>query len=171
MSINKIYDNLDKMNFEATGSILRILKNIYSNTISRERKIIKESEVIGFIESVDNLEARPLTEFDRLESEDLQTLENIIKYGVNLNGMKADMLNESFLRIANESKVKIESLIGKLKRIKQKRAALDLWDDEYIKFAICEKFINYDKIDFNLVPSPNLNVNTSQGVLTLPIIF
>ena len=169
MSINKIYDNLNKIEIEAEGLVFRILKSLYTSALSKERKIGKESEVISFIESLEHLEYLDLTEFDRLESEDLQKIENIIKYSINLNGFRSDFLNEQFLLIANQSKVKIESLIGKLKRIKQKRAALDLWDDEYIKFAICEKFINYDSLEFSLVPSPNLNVNTSQGVLTLPV--
>jgi len=169
MSINKIFDQNNKIAIAGRNILISVFKNLYTNTISREKSIMKESEFFSFLDTVENLDYDHISEFDLLNEEDLQKVENTIKYALNLNGYKSDLLSSEFIAIVNQNKIKLESLISKLKRLKQKKAALDLWDDEYIKYAMSEKFINYDEIGYDLVPSPNLNLNTKQGVLTLPI--
>jgi hypothetical protein len=56
-----------------------------------------------------------------------------------------------------------------MKRVRQKKAALDLWDREKAKWVVAEKFFNFDLLSTSDSGSQILAVDTVEGIATLPI--
>lgn len=169
MSINKIYTNEEKIQTQKFNFLLDKFSEAIRAGYSLEEDIFIEGQVIDYIESIDNLSYKRLTEFDLFLEKDIVNTENIIKNALDVNRVQSFLLENVFLSNFNQSRMSTESIIGKIKRIKQKLAALDVWNNEFIKFVISEKFINFDNIGFNMISGNQCNVDTVQGVLTLPV--
>lgn len=169
MSINRIYQNTNELEFEKYNFIISKFSMQIKNAIDIEKQIINEGHVIEYIDSLEDLIYEELSEFSQFRSRDFILNENKIKDSLDLSRLQCEILRKRFLSYYNESQIIVNGLIGKIKRIKQKQAAIDLWDDNYIKYVVSEKFRNFDNLDFNFVSGNKLNVETDQGVLTLPI--
>jgi hypothetical protein len=170
MSINKVYKNKNNLDFIKYDFLINKFKRDLSSNFSNEKQIAKESNIIKYIEEVLNIDLDELTEFHQLELKDIVMTENIIKDNVGLGIAQVNFINSKFGKYNNEIKLLLNGIIGKIKRIKQKESALNLWDDVFVKFAIAEKFNNFDQIDFSMVSGNKLNLEVDQGVLTLPIV-
>ena len=169
MSINRIYENINELEFEKYNFIISKFSIQMKGALTIEKLIINEGHIIDYIDSLDSLEYKELTEFDQFRSRDIILTENTIKDSLDLSRLQAVILRKRFLNYYNESVIGLNSIIGKIKRIKQKQAALDLWDDNYVKYCVSEKFNNMDNLKYNFVSGKKLNVEVKQGVLTLPI--
>lgn len=170
MSINKIYKNKNNLDFIKYDFLINKFKRDLNSNFSNEKQIAKESNIIKYIEEVLNIDLDELTEFNQLELKDIVMTENIIKDNVGLGIAQVNFINSKFGKYNNEIKLLLNGIIGKIKRIKQKESALNLWDDVFVKFAIAEKFNNFDQINFSMVSGSKLNLEVDQGVLTLPVI-
>lgn len=82
---------------------------------------------------------------------------------------KIEKLAELFLKHFNSQNIALLELSGKLKRVKQKQAVLDIWGTDNAKYVFGERFFNLDAINNTYVSLEECNVDTDQGVLTLPI--
>ena len=169
MSINKVFNQSKALDFEKYNFMLNKFDQVLVNSYSMEESVYKEGEVFDYIQSLEDLERFVITEFSQFRSRDLVLNENIIKDSFDISQIQTVFLRRLFISNFNETKILVEGIVGKIKRIKQKQAALDLWDDNYIKYAISEKFNNFDNLKYNLVSGEKLEVNTTQGVLTLPV--
>ena len=169
MSINRIYQNVDELQFEKYNFIISKFSVQMRGALTIEKLIVNEGHVIDYIDSLDSLEYKELTEFNQFRSRDIILTENTIKDSLDLSRLQAQILRKRFLSYHNESKIALDAIVGKVKRIKQKQAALDLWNNNYIKYCVSEKFNNMDNIKYNFVSGKKLNVEVKQGVLTLPI--
>tara|TARA_A100001201_G_C4096553_1_gene204059 strand:- start:3599 stop:6604 length:3006 start_codon:yes stop_codon:yes gene_type:complete len=169
MSINKVYKNKNNLDFVRYDLLINKFKRDLSSNLSNEKHIAKESNIIKYIEEVLKVDLDELTEFHQLELKDIVMVENIIKDNVSLGIAQVNFINSKFGKYNNEIKLLLNGIIGKIKRIKQKESALNLWDDVFVKYAIAEKFNNFDQIDFSMVSGNKLNLEVDQGVLTLPI--
>ena len=170
MSINKIYKNKGNLDFVKYDHLINKFKRDLGTNFSNEKQIIKEGNIIKYIEDILNIDLDELTEFEQLTLKDIVMTENIIKDNLSVGIVQFNFLNLKFAKYNNEIKLLLNGIIGKIKRIKQKESALNLWDDVFIKYAICEKFNNFDQIDFSMISGNKLNLEVDQGVLTLPII-
>lgn len=170
MSINKIYKTKNNLEFIKYDFLISKFKRELESNFSNEKQIAKEGNIIRYIEEVSEMNIEELTEFDQLRLSDIVMTENVIKDNVSVGISQVNFLNSKFTKYNNEVKVLLNGIIGKMKRIKQKEAALNLWDDVFVKYAICEKFNNFDQIDFSMISGEKLNLETNQGVLTLPVV-
>lgn len=170
MSINKLYKKKQNLDFIKYDFLISKFKRDLDSNVSNEKQIVKESNIIQYIENVLDMEIEELTEFEQLRLKDIVMTENIIKDNVSINTVQINFINAKFAKYNNETKLLLNGILGKIKRIKQKEAALNLWDDVFVKYAIAEKFNNFDQIDFSLVSGNKLNVEVDQGVMTLPIV-
>ena len=170
MSINKVYKNKNNLDFIKYDFLINKFRRDLSSNFSNEKQIAKEGNIIKYIENVLNVDLDELTEFHQLELKDTVMTENIIKDNVGLGISQVNFINSKFGKYNNEIKLLLNGIIGKIKRIKQKESALNLWDDVFVKFAIAEKFNNFDQIDFSMVSGNKLNLEVDQGVLTLPVV-
>ncbi len=82
---------------------------------------------------------------------------------------KMQKLAELFLKHFNSQNIALLELSGKLKRVKQKQAVLDLWGTDNAKYVFGDRFFNLDGVDNTYVSLEECNVDTDQGVVTLPI--
>lgn len=169
MSINKIFSNRDAITYIKYNMIFSKFSQQLNSSSSIEKKIARESTVLKYIENLDNMEFEELTEFDQLRLKEVTMVENLIKDSLAVSNAQSDYLLSETIRNSNEITILLNGVIGKIKRIKQKQAVLDLWDDSFVKYAFSEKFYNYDQIDFSLISGNKMNLETKQGVLTLPI--
>lgn len=83
--------------------------------------------------------------------------------------IKLRQLTNIFLRHFNLNQIQLNAIMGKLKRIYQKKSTLGLWNDGEAKFVLAESFTNLDNLSADLVSVEPLAVNTADGILTLPI--
>lgn len=169
MSINKIFSNKDAITYIKYNMIFSKFGQQLNSSSSIEKKIAREGTVLKYIESLDKMEFEELTEFDQLRLKEVTLVENLIKDSLAISNAQSDYLLSESTKNSNEITILLNGVIGKIKRIKQKQAALDLWDDSFVKYAFSEKFYNYDQIDYSLISGNKMNLETKQGVLTLPI--
>ena len=169
MSINKIFSNNETLDYIKYNMILGRFGQQLNSSSSVEKQIIRESVALKYIEKLDNLSFEELTEFDQLRIKEITMVENLIKDSLAVSSAQSDFLLSQSVKNSNEITILLNGVIGKIKRIKQKQAALDLWDDSFVKYAFSEKFNNFDQIDYSLISGNKLSLETKQGVLTLPI--
>lgn len=171
MALNTISDRSHVMDIQALVSMLEQFLVGWRNTRTVEDKLIIESRTIEFFErilanelifpSVSSLENPHLGSYAK------QRLD--VKYKTNMHLARINKLVELYISNYNNKVKTLMELSGALKRVRQKKAALDLWDREKAKWVIAEKFLNLDNISVDNSVSRTMNVDTSQGVLTLPI--
>jgi len=84
----------------------------------------------------------------------------------NITKLKA--LTQMYLELYNNQQLALLELTGRLRRAKQKKAVLALWDDNLFKHVVAEGFLNLDKLNTAHGTGSRCWVDTMQGVLTLP---
>lgn len=86
-----------------------------------------------------------------------------------LNSAKIQRLSETFLTRFNSQQMALMELTSMMKRIRQKRASLTLWTRDKARHVLAEHFLNFDALDSRFTSITECDVDTNQGVLTLPI--
>jgi hypothetical protein len=84
---------------------------------------------------------------------------------------KLEKLAQTYIDSYNTKVKQLLEITGSLKRVRQKKAALDLWDREKAKWVLAEKFLNFDFLSTSDVGEQVLDVDTTEGIATLPIKF
>ena len=77
-------------------------------------------------------------------------------------------LADLYISYYNSEQLKLLELQGKLRRVQQKRSALSLWDNDF-KYVLSDRFLNQDWLTLSYVSGTPCNIDTAQGLLTLPI--
>jgi hypothetical protein len=92
------------------------------------------------------------------------------EYGLLLRSTleKSRRVYEQFVTYFNTTQVTTHALIGRMRRIRQKRAALENWGDYGAKYVLADHFYNLDFLDWRFSPGKSLSTDLGQGVLTLP---
>tara|TARA_B100000131_G_scaffold315009_1_gene352751 strand:- start:12201 stop:15371 length:3171 start_codon:yes stop_codon:yes gene_type:complete len=171
MSINTIADRKHEAEISALLTILNKFISRWKAANTIEDKIIIESQAVKYFEKLLNNELG-LPEVSALShpnSDQFGEARTSAKYKTDMCVTRLTKLSEMYIRNFN-TKVKIlMELTGSLKRVRQKKAALDLWDREKAKWVIAEKFLNLDNINSTYSGATILNADVSQGILTLPV--
>jgi hypothetical protein len=177
MSLNAIRDKKYQIQIEAAKKVLALygtglgtLRQTLLNTRSEEEKAVVEAEIIDTLEK---LFAQTFSlsgiEGQELSYTDVQAFTNGLAILDTYRSECLNALGRLYVDYYNAHQMAMMDLSGKHKRIRQKKAVLDLWTDTEDKWAIAEKFLNGDVIDSSLISQPMCSVDTNQGYLTLPV--
>ena len=171
MALNTISDRTHIMDVDALTTTLNRFINVWRGTRTIEEKLIVESRTIEFFQRIlANELALPNVSSLETPSIDSFSKERIdVQLKTNMHMSRINKLVELYISNYNNKVKTLIELAGALKRVRQKKAALDLWDREKAKWVIAEKFLNMDNISTSNSGSRIMNVDTSQGILTLPI--
>lgn len=137
-----------------------------------EQRLLVESESITLFDRLINLDI----ELDELlagrhpEIYEINTVYGNGLYLLRVNIAKLTSIAQLYLQHFNTQQFSIMELIGKLKRINQKKSSLGLWNTNDTKYVLSEKFLNYDNLSANYSAAAACDVDTNQGILTLPVI-
>lgn len=171
MSSNDFFKVEDEINLFLYKSIVSRFKNARNEQSSLEETLNVEGKCISYVNDVAKKSFEKfvkLTEFDQLEmnSHGYNIKYTNRKYFNNLTIV--NLLEDKYIEIMNHINTLTNQVKGKLKRINQKKAALNLWKDN-IAFVYLENFLNSDNLKDTYSKKSKLNIDFSQGVALLPI--
>lgn len=171
MSVNSAINQSYLAEVEALSQLLRRFLQRREGAPTQERKALIEAEAVVLFERLLALDYK----LQEIQAGDYPDYENYREFydmylhlaAVNTNKLRK--LTELFVQHFNSQQYALTDLLGKLKRIRQKRAALALWNNEDAKFVLSEHFLNLDTLDNKFTSDDTCYVDTAQGVLTLPV--
>ena len=171
MSINTAIDRAHVPEVESVISLLSEYILRWQVAPTEERKRLIEAEAIALIDKALN---RELEQYDVLAGNHPEATEIIANYEsykalLRMNAGKLAGLSDLFIKYFNTKQIALMEIIGQLKRVRQKYATLNLWSNANSKFVIGEHFLNWDRLGTNYQSLPVCNIDTNQGLLTLPI--
>ena len=171
MSVNSAIDQNYLAEVEALKQLLGQFIIRRSGASTLERKVLVEAEAVMLFERLLDLDYKlqKVNAGDYPEYDDFSDFYKTYLHLANVNLTKLRKLTETFVQHFNSQQYALTDLLGKLKRIRQKRAALALWNNEDAKFVLSEHFLNLDVLDNRYVSEDTCYVDTAQGVLTLPV--
>ena len=165
--VNKLADSFESIQIE---TVFNKFSSATLDTSTYEEVIKVESQILKYLESLKSIEFKKLTEFSKLEVKDSKTTESLIADGMDTIMLESEIVKARLIQRVNEISAVLQSTFGKIKRLKQMSAALDLWDGNFIKFALCEDFNNYDWISFEGIKNGKMTIDTTQGICLLPVV-
>lgn len=150
--------------------LLQKFSRMWSYASSLEQRLEIETEALGVFEKLLALvyELEDVTQFDHPDLADFTSDFDRAKYFSAVNIAKIKALSQMYLEAYNNQQLSILELTGKIRRAKQKKAVLSLWDDNLFKHVAAEGFFNLDALDTSHSSGSRCWVNTVQGTLTLP---
>lgn len=84
------------------------------------------------------------------------------------NDAKLAEFAQALITRGNNYQLALQEIIGQIKRIKQKHATLNLWNDK-ARFFLANKFHSIEALDFNYTAVEANNIDTNQGLVSLPV--
>jgi hypothetical protein len=171
MSLNTIADRRHEVEIAALLTLLNKFIMRWRGASTIEDKIIIESQTVRYFEKFINNELGlpDVSSLTHPNSDDFGQARIAVKYKTDMCMTRLRKLSEMYIRNFNTKVKLLMELTGSLKRVRQKKAALDLWDREKAKWVIAEKFLNLDNINSTHSGATVLNADVSQGILTLPV--
>lgn len=171
MSLNGVIDQSWLPEVEAIlGLVQKDILN-WKTASTLEERLYVESVALEKVNSLLDfvIEQEDLIAGQRLTLEEVEASYEPYFFMLRVVSLKIRKLGELFLKHFNSQQFALLELSGKLKRVKQKQAVLDLWGTDNAKFVLGERFLNLDKIDNAYVSLEACNINTEQGIVTLPV--
>ena len=171
MSVNSIMHKTFIPELSVLQNLVNRNINLWKKSITIEERLVIESELIELLDKLMNLteEFEKVTPFEHLERSDLQKNRGVSGYALQANLSKLRTLTQLYIDYYNSQQEAIDQVIGSLKRSRQKLSTLRLWDRTKSKFVLSEGFFNTDYVDYNLIATSPLNLNTYGAYCTLPI--
>jgi hypothetical protein len=169
LSLNSLIPKTTLINLEALSVLLIDCIAEWRNAETEDSRLAVEAKVISLIEKVIELdfEFEQVVQGSHLELNELETFYNEYFYIVRANLVRLQSIIRLFIAHSNTRQFITHQLTGRLKRIQQKQASLDIWKEDS-KFAYAERFLNFDNLTTESNNLPLCNVDNKQGVLTLP---
>jgi len=171
MSLNTTIERKWESDISSFVSMVQDFVTRWKSAYTLETRLRIEAEGIAMFEYILN-ETKKYEEVNSLSQPNLEDMgfnKTVNRHRVNLAAARINKLSKSYLNYFNSQQTSLMELIGSLKRVRQKKAALDLWDREKAKWVIAEKFLNFDGLNTDLTSQAQCNVGTVEGILTLPI--
>lgn len=171
MSVNSAINQGYLAEVDALADLLKGFVQRRAGAPTQERKILIEAEAVALFERLLDLDYKlqELQAGDYPDYQDYQEFYDMHLHLAVVNTNKLRKLTELFIQHFNSQQYALADLLGKLKRIRQKRAALALWNNEDAKFVLSEHFLNLDSLDNKFITDDTCHVDTTQGILTLPV--
>jgi len=156
------------------ASLLSLLEGFVSQwnaAPTLERRLLVEAEVVSTFQRLIDMdfEIDPVVAGSHPELQEFRETYSLYTQLLTMNMAKLRRLGELFLQHFNSQQLILLELLGKLKRIKQKEASLALWSDEKAKFVLADHFLNLDWVDTAFTSLPTADIDSAQGLLTLPV--
>ena len=171
MSSNDFFKVEDEINLFLYKSVVKRFKIPKQDAASLEASMEAEGKCISYIKDVveESFEKFvELTEFDQL---------NVNTHGYNIKYINRKYLNNitivnllesKYIEVINHINTLTGQIKAKIKRINQKKSALNLWSDN-IAYIHLEKFLNSDSLKETYSKKSRLQIDYSQGVALLPL--
>jgi len=105
-----------------------------------------------------------------LTIDDYNEPRTMYRYIILMNMVRVRSISEAYIKYINNQRTDLLELYGKIRRIKQKKATLDLWGGGADKYIISESFFNMDSIGTKYINSPACDIDPVSGCLTLPLV-
>lgn len=141
----------------------------WKNSSTQEQRAEVEADVLNMLNKLIDMELSVdlVQQGSHPEMHELNDFYVQYYYLVKANIVKFQSLISLFMNYFNTQQFALQQLLGKIKRIKQKQASLNLWTDE-ANYSFTDKFLNLDYIDTEVSNLNKCFVDTIQGVVTLP---
>lgn len=173
MSLNSLVDQKYVHSVKAFKQLFSSMLPMVQLAPTVEKRLSSEWKIVNTFEELiafNKLSLKQVRATDHLRLYDFNYPRNMFYYILLMNNVRIESVSETYLRYLNNQKTDLLEIYGKIKRIKQKKATLDLWSGEGAKYIISEHFLNLDKVSTKYINSPMCNIDTVAGCLTLPII-
>lgn len=171
MSVNALIDQSHLPEVEALLSLLQQFVARWRSAPTFEQRLLVEAQAVSVFEELLNLSLnlQDVQAGQHPELFEFQETYDVYGHLLRINMAKLRSLAELFLQHFNSQQLQLLELMGKLKRIKQKQASLNLWSDDKAKFVLADHFLNLDWIGTAFTSATAAEVDSTQGLLTLPV--
>jgi hypothetical protein len=169
MSLNAIISQDHLTDLAVLNTLVEEFLGAWQLSGSQEERFLVEQEVIALFESIMNgmPQMRDVAPGSNLEIHDNEEFYNNTSRWIRANSAKINLLRNQMDKYIASHDTLFTQLAGQMRRIKQKSAALSLWDREIIKYVVAESFTNYDQISSRFSSSKLLVISPDEGVATL----
>lgn len=171
MSLNLLIDEKYLIEVQSLTNALREFFTQWQYSSTQEQRSLLESQALSLFERLNDLDIQfqqvSAGDFQQYEELDAAYTEQRLFIELTLNKLRG--LVNAFINKVNSREITLLQLAGKKKRVYQKLASSRLWSTDEAKFVFGEKFLTWSGLDTSLVNGEALDVNTDQGVATLPV--
>ncbi len=142
-----------------------------SNVDTLEEQLLIEAEALEMFRSIIEQDTmlNEVTRFDHPDKVDLESAYGMYELIEKANNLRIQKLMEMALTRENNQMFATTELLGQVRRIQQKHAVLNLWENEKTRYFTGNKFLTTDGLDTRFTSLDPCDINTTQGILTLPI--
>lgn len=171
MSLNSLIDTQYLQELQVLAATLEKLIPRWRAAGTLEDQLLVESEAMDLYDRLSRYDYN-LGEVSVLDNPELQNFRSAYQdYEILLNSTRArfQKLSETFLRHFNSHNIALMEVDGKYRSIKQKQAALGLWDGKARKI-VATHFRNLRNLDSSYAQDEQLYVDTDQGIMVLPVL-
>jgi len=171
MSINSTVSQSYLAEVEALKDFLGEFIVLRRAAQTHEDKLLIEARAVVLLERLLDLDYKlqELRPGDYPEYDNYDEFYSQYVYQMKVSLSKLRKLTQLFVDHYNSEQYVLTDLLGKMKRIRQKRATLALWNGEEARFVLSEHFLNLDNLDTKFTSTDSCYADTAQGVLTLPV--
>ena len=138
---------------------------------SEEDRLLVESDALVLLEKLFALdfELQEVQVMDYPDSEEVYKVAGDYEMLFTIALTKLRKLTELFLQHYNSNQAQLLGIVGKLKRAKQKKSVLKLWNSSEAKYVVAESFTNLDSVSNDKISKSACTINSGEGILTLPV--
>jgi hypothetical protein len=171
MSLNAAIEQKYIQEVQSLSGLLLTFIERWRSAQTEEKRSIIESDAVELFERILALDIDP----NFVKPGDNPNIQEFVgtyeehNYVLRTAVARLQSVARMYLQHYNSQQIMLMELIGKLKRIKQKKAALSLWTKDKAKFVFADRFLNYDFINEEYVSLQPCDIDTNQGILTLPV--
>lgn len=172
MPLNNVANRNHSLEVDGVLTLLESTMAAVSSARTVEDRLLLEARVIELFQKIigGKLVIPEVSTRLNCNKENFAEEKSSLKYKTDLNMSKLEKLAQAYLDGYNTKVKELMEITGSLKRVRQKKAALDLWDREKAKWVLAEKFFNFDLLSTSDAGAQVLDVDTTEGIATLPVI-
>lgn len=170
MSVNGTLDRLAEIEAAGLAALIPDFAFRWKNAASLEERLIVEGQAISWFQYLldEDPQTPEVSEGDTPLREEMGRPYDRYYDLLRMSRAQFQKLTELYIQYYNTQQLKLLELQGKLRRVQQKRSALALWDLSS-KYVLADRFLNHDWLSTTFVSDVSCNIDTSQGLVTLPI--
>jgi hypothetical protein len=171
MPLNNVANRNHSIEIDGIISLLEATFGAVNSARTIEDRLLLEARVVELFKKIlsGDLKLPSVNVNLGCSKENFAEGKSSLKYKTDINISKLEKLAQSYIDVYNTKVNGLLEVTGSMKRVRQKKAALDLWDREKAKWVVAEKFFNFDLLSTSDSGSQILAVDTVEGIATLPI--
>lgn len=172
MPLNNIAKRSHSLEIDGIVTLLESTISSVSSARTIEDRLLLEARVLEIFNKIiqNKLTVPEVSVNSNCDKDNFSEEKSNLKYKTDLNMSKLEKLAQTYIDGYNTKVKELIEITGSLKRVRQKKAALDLWDREKAKWVLAEKFLNFDFLSDSDTGGTLLNIDTSEGIATLGIV-